>query len=355
MTSKRVLKLRKIIEDISTYRGGVYWNKIVKNRLPDGYKKLSEKEKQAVKSLFGKYGKVNENYHEFYKNATGKFYENYIPDDLYYCKIDPYFNNWALAEYLDNKCYYKTIFPDVKQPETIACRMNRIWYIDNMPTTFEKVLAVLKGNESFVKMATDSEGGAGVFYLPSDVDVKKVVAVIDSIDTDIVIQQAIKQSKTMSELNKSSVNTIRLLSFLDQNGNVKIYSSVVRMGIDNSKVDNASSGGITCGIEKDGRLKPIAYSAKGQRFENHPNTHLQFDTVTIPKYRELEELVKKLHIRLPHFRLLSWDFALGVDDEPILIEVNLRYGELDFHQLNNGPVFGNDTKKILEEVFRSDI
>lgn len=178
---------------------------------------------------------------------------------------------------------------------------------------------------------------------------------IDSIDTDIVIQQAIKQSKTMSELNKSSVNTIRLLSFLDQNGNVKIYSSVVRMGIDNSKVDNASSGGITCGIEKDGRLKPIAYSAKGQRFENHPNTHLQFDTVTIPKYRELEELVKKLHIRLPHFRLLSWDFALGVDDEPILIEVNLRYGELDFHQLNNGPVFGNDTKKILEEVFRSDI
>ena len=82
---------------------------------------------------------------------------------------------------------------------------------------------------------------------------------------------------------------------------------------------------------------------------------MQFDTVTIPKYRELEELVKKLHIRLPHFRLLSWDFALGVDDEPILIEVNLRYGELDFHQLNNGPVFGNDTKKILEEVFRSDI
>ena len=68
-----------------------------------------------------------------------------------------------MAEYLDNKCYYKTIFPDVKQPETIACRMNRIWYIDNMPTTFEKVLAVLKGNESFVKMATDSEGGRGYF------------------------------------------------------------------------------------------------------------------------------------------------------------------------------------------------
>lgn len=38
-------------------------------------------------------------------------------------------------------------------------------------------------------------------------------------------------------------------------------------------------------------------------------------------------------------------------NEPVLIEANLRYGELDFHQLNNGPVFGKDTKKILDEVF----
>lgn len=159
----------------------------------------------------------------------------------------------------------------------------------------------------------------------------------------------------MSKLNESSVNTIRLLSFLDKNGKVKIYSSVVRMGVNNSKVDNASSGGITCGIEEDGRLKPIAYSANGQKFDEHPNTHMKFNSIVIPNYSKLEELVQRLHIKLPHFRLLSWDFAVDVENDPILIEVNLRYGELDFHQLNNGPVFGNDTKKILDEVFERDV
>lgn len=54
---------------------------------------------------------------------------------------------------------------------------------------------------------------------------------------------------------------------------------------------------------------------------------------------------------MPHFRLISWDFAVDIDHEPVMIEANLRYGELDFHQLNNGPLFGKDTRKILDEVF----
>ncbi len=34
-----------------------------------------------------------------------------------------------------------------------------------------------------------------------------------------------------------------------------------------------------------------------------------------------------------------------------MIEANLNQGELDFHQLNNGPLFGEDTIKVLDEVF----
>ena len=53
----------------------------------------------------------------------------------------------------------------------------------------------------------------------------------------------------------------------------------------------------------------------------------------------------------PHFRLISWDIALDKNNNPIIIEANLKYGEIDFHQLNNGPLFGDDTKEILNEVF----
>lgn len=44
-------------------------------------------------------------------------------------------------------------------------------------------------------------------------------------------------------------------------------------------------------------------------------------------------------------------FYLNACNEPVLIEANLCSGELDFHQLNNGPIFGDETKEILMEVF----
>ena len=47
---------------------------------------------------------------------------------------------------------------------------------------------------------------------------------------------------------------------------------------------------------------------------------------------------------------MSWDFAIDGNEEPVLIDVNLRYGEIDFHQFNNGPVFRSDTEEILAEV-----
>ena len=56
---------------------------------------------------------------------------------------------------------------------------------------------------------------------------------------------------------------------------------------------------------------------------------------------------------MPYFRLISWDFAVDQKEEPVLIEANFKYGGVDFHQLNNGPLFGKDAPKILNEVFAS--
>lgn len=76
-----------------------------------------------------------------------------------------------------------------------------------------------------------------------------------------------------------------------------------------------------------------------------------FDGYTIPGIHEVWDLVQVAHPMVPHFRLVSWDFAINEEGHPVMIEANLNLGELDFHQLNNGPVFGEDIKKILDEVF----
>ena len=62
-------------------------------------------------------------------------------------------------------------------------------------------------------------------------------------------------------------------------------------------------------------------------------------------------MIKNIATKVPHFRLVSWDIAIDSVGQPVFIEMNPAYGELDFHQLNNGPIFGEDTEEVLEEVF----
>lgn len=316
---------------------------------------LTSEQKKEIKKYFKEYKNVNYIFHNFYTEKTGKFYVNYLPDDFYFCYIDMYYNNWNIASVLDNKCFYNRFLPDVKQPDVFAYRINNIWYDEKMtPISLNEILEKMqKEKELFIKEAYDSAGGHGVTYIKIDDNANnKFYECINKIDVDIVIQKALKQSKTLAKINESSVNTIRILSMLNKDGTVKIYSSILRMGINGSKVDNASSGGITCGINADGTLKKVAYKVNGEKYFKHPTSGIEFGNIRIPKFKEMEELVEKNHPLLPMSRLISWDLTLNENDEIVLIEFGLRYGELDFHQLNNGPVFGKDTKKILDEVFK---
>ena len=49
--------------------------------------------------------------------------------------------------------------------------------------------------------------------------------------------------------------------------------------------------------------------------------------------------------------MISWDFAVDINAEPILIEINLRFQGINGGQLCNGPLFGDLTDEILREVF----
>ena len=351
--AERYLLIQQVKEYIKKKRM-LYWQNKVKQDLK-GLKskyRLSHSQKKEIRDYYSPYIKCSTMFHEFYYASTGRFDVRYIPDDIYYAYIDPHFNNWDEAVYIDNKCYYGAIFPDVIQPITVALRCGGIWYNNRRERVdFRDALDLCKGvgKEVFLKKATESEGGHGVYVIDSEAYLRRTV---EEIKGDIIIQEPLKQHEILSKLAPSSVNTIRIISLLTDEG-VKIYSSVLRMGVNGARVDNASSGGITCGINENGRLKSNAYSSTGRRYKQHPSAGVTFDSIVIPNYKEAVELVKRIHLRIPHFKLTSWDIAIRDDGEPVLIEMNVHYGELDFHQLNNGPLFGEDTQKILSEVFKN--
>ncbi len=338
-----------------------YWEKVFQERnshLENTDKILSDEEIAKINNFYSKYGvKVNPLYHQFYKYCKGVFNVKNIPDDIYYTYIDPFFNNWELAKFLDNKTYYYFLFSSFQQPEIVAYRQNGFWLNNHHLSISDEDVCELIKNEriSFLKQATDSEGGKNIYVFNSNTTEFEIKNAIDKISGDIVIQKGLKQSMSLSNLNSSSVNTLRLLTLLRKDGSVKLCSTSLRMGINGAKVDNASSGGITVGVNKDGKLNSIAYSANGTSYVEHPTSHINFSTIQIPNYDKVVKLVKREAVKYPSFRLISWDIALNEKDEPVLIEANLKYGELEFHQLNNGPIFGEETEEILSEVFEKSI
>lgn len=315
---------------------------------------LSDEQKEQIREFYKPYKSPSLVFHSFFTEKTGEFHVNYVPQDLYVGYIDPYMNDLNAAKYFENKCYFDVIFHGIPQPYNILKRMNGIWFdIYGNPVDRVRMEKLLSKEQQgvFVKKAEGSSGGHGVTYIhKSDKMLTDINIIINNIDTDILIQRELFQHPRMAAFNPSSVNSLRLYSILGLDGKVTIYSAVMRIGVGETKVDNYSSGGISCGIDNLGRLRKYGYYKSGERTESHPLSGIIFENYEIPNYYKAVELVKKSHLMVPHFRSVSWDIAITEIGE-VLIEANLCRGGIDLLQLSNGPLFGEDTRKILDEVF----
>ena len=316
---------------------------------------LTEEQERAARNFWAPYDKkLDLASHRFYAEKTGDFSPMYIPNYIYVSELDEYFNERLEAQFIDNKCYYQWIFANINQPKTVVCRIGGFWYSGSREMiSMDSVRDLVNSHqEVFAKVATLSCGGHGVVCMNQSKGKisDQLEAFIANEKGDIIVQEPIRQHKDLAALNASSVNTYRILSLLTENG-PKIYSGIVRMGVSGARVDNASSGGITCGISDEGKLKKYAYFVDGKRVESHPSNGYSFEGVSIPSYDKACDLIKKAHPQIPHFKMVAWDVTVGEDGEPILVEVNLNRAMLRVLQINNGPLFGEDTKAILEEVF----
>lgn len=318
-------------------------------------KPLTKDQEKQVRAFYKNYKIPNMIFHSYFTDRSGVFYPEYIPQDIYVGYIDPYYNDVIGAKFLDNKCLYDMIFHGIPQCETILKRTNGIWLTgDNVPLDNENTSEIISNEKNgvFVKEAQLTAGGNGVTYIPQEkLSFQKVREITDSIKTDVVIQRELRQHPDMSLLNNSSINTLRMYSILGRDGEVTVYSSVVRMGIDGGKLDNYSAGGLTCGIQENGSLRKYGYNKAGERMTEHPTSHTIFEGFVIPSYDEAVALVKKAHPMVAHYRSIDWDIAIREDGTPVLIEANLSRGGIDSLQVNNGPLYGADTRKILDEVF----
>ncbi|NFS12412.1 hypothetical protein FDE77_14365 [Clostridium botulinum] len=310
---------------------------------------------EESKKFWKNYGQsISTNFHKWYSSCNGKKDVRYIPEDVFYDKIERYYNNQELILSYSDKAMYKRLFPNINQPETIALNMNGVYYDEDYNIiTIEEVLNKCgKYNEIVIKPTLDTGGGKNVTFinLKNTMEMKeKLKNDLSKFKKNFIIQEVLTQHEELKKINPESINTIRTISFFYKD-NVIILDSILRMGINGSKVDNECSGGINCRINDDGSLGDKAFDKKGEIYNSHPQGFI-FSKGKVPNYSKIKSIIINEHKKLPYFKIISWDFSIDENGNPVMIELNLSWQGLNFHQLNHGPLFGDLTKEVLDDVF----
>lgn len=310
-----------------------------------GIKKLSTDQREQVKSYFSSFGLMNisDQWHRFYSFCNGQFSVEYIPENLFYLEIEPALNRHPFTETLADKNLLETIFQNVKQPESLIKNINGYYYGLGKLITENEAIKICETNQKMIiKPTLDTGGGKNVILFEysngttdhNNFEIKKLFSLYKK---DFIVQKVVVQHSRMALLNVSSLNTFRIMSFLNEN-KVKILSVVVRMGKEGVVTDNSTTGGLSCGVRQDGSLKDAGFqNLTGNSFET-TDMGLQFKEIQLPFMDKIDMAVNTLHKKVPYFRLISWDMAIDIKGEVVLIEYNVQGQDINLHQLNNGPV-----------------
>lgn len=315
-------------------------------------KDLTYEQEQQIRNYWKNYtDDFDINYHRYYIDRTEQFDVRFIPDDIFAGYIDGYLNNRAIEAGISDKNYMDLYLSGFKMPTTFIHLINGIFEDASyrIVTRDNAIKHLVQTGRFIVKPSMATYGGKGcyLFYNPT---YEEIDAYLNEVDCDnLIFQEIVEQHEMTALLHPKSLNTIRIMTLLLE-GEIKVLSAAFRMGVGESHVDNASKGGIYCKILSNGTLSDYAYDALGNRFDEHPDGGL-FSEIKFEFMDKVQALVMQAAQRFPHFRLIGWDIAIDKNSVPVIIEANLTMSGMDVIETICGPLFGEYTECILDEVF----
>lgn len=237
---------------------------------------------------------------------------------------------------------------NIQSPTVYTRRINGEYYNGNMNQISEhEALEECIGHIVIVKDSKDSSGGKGVKKMSINKDnLKGLESEFHSRTQDFVVQECLEQAEEMAKFNPSSINTFRITT-LYLNGKYSLLNINLRMGKQNSTVDNWGVGGIIVGVNPDGLLKPFGYDIQLNKY--YSSNGIKFEGTIIKEMPYILKEVEKAHKNYFSLcKLIGWDICIDSNCNPVMIEVNSSQPGIIGEQLCNGPIFGDRTQEVVE-------
>ena len=142
----------------------------------------------------------------------------------------------------------------------------------------------------------------------------------------ILVQERAQNHPAMRDLSNGALNTIRMISCLDEREQPELIGAVLRMAIgDNVTVDNVHAGGIAAPIDlANGRLRSATHAGFDSSVgwvDRHPDTDAELAHRVLPLWNDVCDLVKRAHAAFNDWVVVGWDVAIMADG-PRVVEGN---------------------------------
>ena len=168
-------------------------------------------------------------------------------------------------------------------------------------------------------------GGNGI-SLRDSADITDPAAVREELIAagQVLVEEVLVQHPGMAALYPDSVNSLRMVSYLDPDGVVHVLAGVLKIG-NGGVIDNFSNGGMYTMLDEGGRALHPASDEEGTPFATHPVTGVTITGYQVPLYDEVLALVDRLARRVPAMPYIGWDIAI-TESGPVVIEGNHNTG-----------------------------
>ena len=176
----------------------------------------------------------------------------------------------------------------------------------------------------------------------------------------VVCEEFIRQHRALDELNPFSVNTVRVVTVLNE-GKVEVVASVLKTGGTAHKfVDNMHNDGIGGQVDiETGIVTTFGRDYLNREYVFHPVTKAQFIGFCVPNWDKVIALAKEAHQRMPQCLIFGWDIAITEDGAEI-VEANNAPGPLLMQTMDRVPkgrkiIKMMKTNKIPQKYSKKDV
>lgn len=210
--------------------------------------------------------------------------------------------------------------------------LQRDW-LDISSSSKKEVLSFIKNHSEFMVKPTDGTCGHGIEKIITKdyANAEEIYTKLNNTTTNYILEEVIIQDKRLDKLCPTSINTVRVITILDDLNNPHVICAYLRLG-NGAIVDNFNSGGMVTPVDElTGIIKDKALDKEKNLYEYHPLTNTKIKGYQLPDWDQVLKLVKEASHEVPEVRYVGWDVCFS-SNGPIFVEGN-EYPGHDIYQL----------------------